>query len=238
MVNTRIVMIGDYNAGKTSHQADKLVAEQTDHFENSTVWWDWIETSDLAEDIYDQLSIYQGIWCVPGSPYENMEGVLSAIRFARESRIPFLGTCGGFQHAVIEYARNVLGIDNADHAESNPEADDPLIELLECSLVDKTASISLTPRTKLAHIMQREKIEETYHCRYGINRKYENLFSMEDMLIAGTDAAGEIRAIELSDHPFFICTLFQIERSALKAERHPLIDAFLHAAVVKGRRES
>src|SRR5204862_344720 len=83
----------------------------------------------------ERLSPFDAIWCVPNSPYASMEGALCAIRFARESGRPFLGTCGGFQHTIIEYARNVLGFHEADHAESNPAAALPLISRLACFLL-------------------------------------------------------------------------------------------------------
>jgi len=65
---------------------------------------------------------FDGFWCVPASPYRDIDGALRAIRFAREQRRPFLGTCGGFQHAVLEYARNVLGWADAEHGELAPNA--------------------------------------------------------------------------------------------------------------------
>jgi CTP synthase (UTP-ammonia lyase) len=226
----KIAMIGDYNDAKTSHKADKLVTALQWDSEDKKIIWDWIETPDLSQVIPEQLSPYQGIWCVPGSPYKNMEGVLSAIKFARESGTPFLGTCGGFQHAVIEYARNVLHLDNAAHTEYNPNAEVPVIDLLECSLVEKTDSIHIQKGSKLFSIMKKNSIAETYHCRYGINKSFEKIFETSDLNVSGRDASGEIRAIELKTHRFFICTLFQIERSALKGERHPLIEAFIRAA--------
>jgi len=81
-----------------------------------------------------------------------MDGALSAIRLAREVGISFLGTCGGFQHALIEYARNVAGIEDAEHAESSPSAERLVIEPLACSLVDMEGEIRPLPDTRLAEI--------------------------------------------------------------------------------------
>ncbi len=83
---------------------------------------------------------------MPASPYASADGAFAAIRFARENARPFLGTCGGFQHAVIEYARNVIGITDADHAETNPGADMPLIAPLACSLVEVSQTLTLAPQ--------------------------------------------------------------------------------------------
>jgi CTP synthase len=83
------------------------------------VKYDWLATPSIASG--EALAEYDAIWVVPGSPYRHPEGAFTAIRYARENSIPFLGTCGGFQHAVIEYARNVLGWQDAGHAETDSE---------------------------------------------------------------------------------------------------------------------
>ena len=104
------------------------------------------------------LAAFDGVWCVPASPYANTEGALNAIRVAREHRIPFLGTCGGFQHAVIEYARNVLGWTAADHAEVNPQAALALIAPLSCSLVEKTGEIRLAAESLIGRSTARRPL--------------------------------------------------------------------------------
>ncbi len=158
-----------------------------------------------------------------------MDGALSAIRFAREQGIPFLGTCGGCQHAIIEYARNVLGLVEADHAETNPSAALPLIAPLACSLVEVQDTIHLKPGSRIAIIYGRSEIVEAYHCNYGLNPHYQSLLEQGGMLITGVDVSGEARVIEIAQHPFFVATLFQPERSAFTGEAHPLITAYLQA---------
>jgi CTP synthase len=159
----RIVQIGDFNELKTSHRDAKITTSLKKNIDGAGIIWDWIETNDLKSNIEEQLSVYDGIWCVTGSPYNNMEGVISAIKFARESGTPYLGKCAGFQHAVIEYARNVVGIREADHLESNPDAKIPLINLLDCSMVEKSETINIQNGTILHEILQKDTIEETYH---------------------------------------------------------------------------
>src|SRR5262249_4000297 len=129
----------------------------------------WLATPLLEHDIEQSLIAYDALWCVPASPYASMEGALSAIRFARERGIPFLGTCGGSQHAIIEHARNVLGLAGADHAETNPSALVPLIAPLSCSLVEVQDTIYLKPGSRIAAIYGRTEIVEGYHCSYGLN---------------------------------------------------------------------
>src|ERR1017187_3715784 len=111
-----IALVGDQNPNVKAHVAiPKALALAADSI-RSTVKETWINTTVLDHDPESHLRGFHGIWCVPGSPYASMEGALHAIRFARERKVPFLGTCGGSQHAVIEFARNVLGLSAADHA--------------------------------------------------------------------------------------------------------------------------
>ena len=82
---------------------------------------EWVHTSTITR-VDAQFAGFEGIWCVPASPYANTMGALATIRYARERGLPFLGTCGGFQHALLEYARNVFGMPEAEHAETDPGA--------------------------------------------------------------------------------------------------------------------
>ena len=173
------------------------------------------------------------MWCVPGSPYESEAGAIEAIRFARVSGIPFLGTCGGCQHAILEYARNVLGLQDAAHAESNPTAVLPLIAPLACALVETSAPILLEPGTRIREIYREGRIEEGYHCSFGLNSALEHLLDGSELRITGRDPGGEARALELAGHPFFLLTQFQPERRALAGSVPPVVDAFLKAALMR-----
>jgi CTP synthase (UTP-ammonia lyase) len=230
MPRVSIALVGDYNPAVTAHQAIPRALEMASQAAGASVSWEWVGTGDIGADPAALLSGHDAIWCVPASPYASMSGALGAIRFARESGRPFLGTCGGSQHALLEYARNVLGLQGADHAESNPDASLPLISALSCALMEKAASIRLVEGSRLRRICGAPEIEETYHCSYGLNPALEHLLAGTDLRISGRDDAGEVRAIELDRHPFFFGTLFQPERSALHGRRHPLIDAFVSAA--------
>ncbi|HET7537445.1 MAG TPA: hypothetical protein VFJ90_13380, partial [Candidatus Didemnitutus sp.] len=114
----RLALVGDRDPQKTAHVALPRALELARHQLGVRLDWDWI-ASDRVFDPAKTLDGFAGIWVVPGSPYQSMDGALAAIRYAREERIPFLGTCGGFQHALIEFARNAAGIRDADHAETN-----------------------------------------------------------------------------------------------------------------------
>ncbi|MFF3000748.1 hypothetical protein ACFVTC_40365 [Streptomyces sp. NPDC057950] len=195
---------------------------------------EWMASDTVGEAIVD----YDGIWVVPGSPYADQAKVLHAIRAARTCGIPYLGTCGGFQHALIEYTRNVLGIVDAEDVQYDANATTPLIVPLACSLVGETAPLYLSPGSRLASVYPgRESVVETYHCKYGLNPTYVDAVLASSLHISGWDSEKAPRAIELPDHPFFIGTLFQPELSSSPADVHPLIEAFL-AAVTRRSQHS
>jgi len=226
----RIGLIGDYHPDVTAHVAIPQAIALASRELTCSAETEWLPTRSLEHDTKQRLSGYDALWCVPASPYESMEGALRAIRFAREHAVPFLGTCGGSQHALIEYARHVLGLTEADHAESNPEAELPLIAPLACSLVEASATIFLKRDSRIAAIYGIVEIVEQYHCSFGLNPKYVSLFEQGNMHFTGHDIDGEVRVFELAGHPFFFGTLFQPERSALTGRVHPLIKAYLQAA--------
>ena len=117
------------------------------------------------------LEGFDGIWVVPGSPYRDPEKVVAAIGTAREHEIPFLGTCGGFQHAILHLARDLAGIEDAHHAEYGLTETDVIVQL-ECSLVGHEGPITYAPDTLMARIAGVERSLERYHCAYGISPSY------------------------------------------------------------------
>lgn len=240
MPKTRIALIGDYSSSVLAHRAIPPALELAAKALRVDVDPIWIHTSLLAAgNELDALRSYQGIWCVPASPYANMEGALSAIFLARTEAIPFLGTCGGFQHALIEYFRNVAGAANAEHAEVRPQAENPLISKLSCSLVEVTGTIHLLPGSLSRQLYGTDRSQEGYHCNYGLNPAFaESLRHRSDIQVEGTDDAGEVRIIRLPRHPFFFATLFQPERSALKGQLHPLVREFVSASATRHKNQS
>jgi CTP synthase (UTP-ammonia lyase) len=223
-------MVGDFDPAVTAHRAIPEALRLSAQRLRVEIRPEWVHTTAVGAAA-EALRGHAAIWCVPASPYASTDGALAAIRFARESSRPFLGTCGGFQHAVLEYARNVLGYSAAGHAETAPEVAMPVITRLTCSLVEKSGGVRLAEGSRLRAIYGTPEATEEYHCNYGFNPAYERLLSDPDGLrVAARDSAGEVRAVELAQHPFFIATLFQPERSSLRGVDHPLIDAFVEAA--------
>jgi CTP synthase (UTP-ammonia lyase) len=143
-----IGLIGDENSGVRAHKAIPLALGMAATACRIEVNHQWLNTADLSQNLASRLESCDGFWCVPGSPYKDMIAALSVIKFARENQRPFLGTCGGFQHTLIEYARNILGLADADHMESNASTQFPLIAPLTCSLVGASQVIRLEPGSR------------------------------------------------------------------------------------------
>lgn len=224
----RIALVGDYSESVVAHRAIPIALKLAVEALKADVSWEWLHSRTLQAP-EPQLDAFAGVWCVPGSPYENTQGVLDAIRFARLAKRPFLGTCGGFQHAVIEYAQSVWGIDAVHHAELDPNATNPVIAPLVCALREVRGGLHFEPGSRLRKIYDRDSANEEYHCGYGFNEAYLEKLQSGPLKIAARDDEGSVRAVELDGHPFFIGTLFQPERAALRDQTPPLVKAFVAA---------
>lgn len=223
----QIGLIGDYNPAVIAHQAIPRALALAGQAAGISIHHEWIPTDEIED--YVRVSPFDGLWCVPATPYRRMEGALQAIRFAREENRPFLGTCGGFQHAIIEYARNVLNWADADHAETAPLSTRAVIAPLSCSLVEKSDTIRFCEGSILATAYGLPEAIESYHCNYGLNPLFLSAIMSKSLVLSAEDNAGEVRAVELKGHRFFVATLFQPERAALAGKVPPIVAAFLKA---------
>ena len=147
-----------------------------------------IESVWLPTDQQHDFSQFQGLLCSPGSPYHSMDGALAGLRYARENRVRFLGTCGGFRHLVIEYARNIMGFSEAAHAETDPGASCLFITPLSCSLVGKTMEVAIKPGSGAAHAYRAVRSKERFYCNFGLNPQYQRELERARLQITGTDA--------------------------------------------------
>lgn len=223
-------IVGDYKTDFRPHTATQGgIIHAADHLgcETEIVW---LPTDTLVDNFEMMLHLFDGLWCAPGSPYRSMDGALNAIRFARENDWPFIGTCGGFQHVVIEYARNVLQFKDATHAEYDPYASTLFVSALSCSLVGQTMQVRLREKSRAATLYQTPTTEEEYYCNFGLNPAYQPLFEQGELRIAGTDQDGEVRILEVPGHRFFVATLFVPQLTSTPERPHPLIVAWLRAA--------
>jgi len=223
----RIGLVGDRNPSIPAHQAIPMALQLAANALAIDITHEWVPTEEITQ--ISRVTSYDALWCVPGSPYRSMAGALLAIEFAREHLRPFLGTCGGFQHAAIEYARNVLGWADADHEETAPDGARMVIEPLACSLLETPGVVRFSPGSRIAAAYGLAQAAEVYHCRYGLSPELQAALASGPMRITAQDEDDEVRAIELDEHPFFVATLFQPERAALRGSLPPLVSAFARA---------
>lgn len=223
----RVALVGDRSANVGAHARIPRLIDAL--LKRDSIGLDpyWIATPDAVDC---DLAGFDAIWVVPGSPYESAAGAIRAVRTAREHGIPFLGTCGGFQHALVEYARNVCGLAKVENAETTPDAEEYLIVPLECSLMGHEEAVMIVPGTLAAKISGPGRRAERYHCSYGLNQDYLETLTDAGLRFSGFDDSGHARIMELPGHPFFMGTLFQPELQGDGTQPHPIIRAFAVAA--------
>jgi CTP synthase (UTP-ammonia lyase) len=227
-VTARIALVGDRSPNVASHTRVPLLLDALAERDRLVLDAYWIPSEDAGAE--GAVSGFDAVWVLPGSPYRSEAGVLSAIRTARVEGIPFLGTCGGFQHALLEYARNVCGLANAAHAETDPDAEDLLIEPLACSLVGHEGVVVVEPGSLAQTVIGSERTVERYFCAYGPTRHLDTLRA-HGLRFSGHDEDGHVRIAELPGHPFFLASLFQPELSGDSSRPHPMVRALARAAV-------
>ena len=223
---TRIGIIGDFNERNPTHVATNSSIAQAAEVVGREIEVVWLPTDETHD--FRKLS---ALFCSPGSPYKSLEGALRGIQHARENDVPFIGTCGGFQHLVLEFARNVMGIEDAAHAESDPYASRLFITPLSCSLVGKMMEVCVRPGSKAAAIYQSTRSTEAYYCNFGLNPEYRESLEQAGLTITGVDQDGEARIAEIGSHRFFMGTLFVPQARMTGEQPHPLIMAFCRAAL-------
>jgi CTP synthase (UTP-ammonia lyase) len=228
--SVRIGVIGDYRPDFYPHQATDAAIGHAAAQLRLRAEVEWLPTTRLECEADAQLRRFDALWCAPGSPYQSMSGALGGIRFAREQGWPFIGTCGGFQHVVLEYARNVLGFADAAHAETDPDASTLFVSALACSLLGKAMRVHLEPSSRVFRLYGRAVVEEQYYCQFGLNPRYQATIHDGGLRVVGLDDDGEARIVELPEHPFFVATLFVPPLTSTPERPHPLILAYLQAA--------
>jgi CTP synthase (UTP-ammonia lyase) len=216
-----VVLLGDRDTEFVTHRAlDALIAQLP-----SPVSARWVASDAVGAE--RQAADADGLWLVPGG-YADVDVVYRAVTHARTTDQPFLGTCAGFQHVIVEYARNVAGLSGADHRGADPGSTTAVIDRLACSLVGKERKVVPVAGTRFAEICGPDPFVGFHYCSFGLAPAYEEALVSAGLVIgAHADDAG-VEAVELPGHRFFLATLFQPQMGALSgAELHPLIAAFL-----------
>lgn len=246
----RIGILGDFNADFRSHHATTDALQHAANRLGMAVESQWLPTPSLAAENGEKLlESFDGLWAAPGSPYKSFDGMLKGIQFARIRDWPFLGTCGGFQYAFIEFARNVLNIADAESAENNSGSKNIIIYPVACPVPDRKAgahklsgaipNIRLRPGSYLQSFYGKDKetVTEEFICNFEVNPEFEWAAMEAGFPVVARGSAGEIRAIESPTHRFFLATLFQPQLSSTPKKPHPIVLAFLQAAADWGRKK-
>jgi CTP synthase (UTP-ammonia lyase) len=226
MTNIQVGIIGDYDETFPPHlQTDAALRHSAEDLEIK------VSSGWLPTDQQHDYELFDALWCAPGSPYKSLDGALQGVRFARENGKPLLGTCGGFQHVVLEYGRNVMGLKDAAHAEYDPYASQLFVVPLSCSLKGQSLPIEILPESRAADAYGCLSAEETYYCNFGLNPAYRESLEDAGLVTSGWDLQHETRIVEIPSHPFYIATLFVPQSRSTHAMPHPLISAFMTVAV-------
>jgi CTP synthase (UTP-ammonia lyase) len=237
----RIGILGDFSLQNRSHHATNDALKHAASKIGIAVDPHWIPTpAVLHSGAEKNLESCDGIWAAAGSPYQSFDGMLKGIEFARRRDWPFLGTCGGFQYAIIECARNVLGLKDADTAENKSASKNIVIYPVACAVPNQAPGtpklsglipkIRLRPGSYLHSYYGQDVVAEEFFCNYEVNPEYEWAAIEAGFPVVARGEKGEIRAIESPLHRFFVATLFQPQLTSKAGKPHPLVIAFLQAA--------
>jgi CTP synthase len=238
----KIALVGKYVELQDSYLS---IAEATQHAgvaNDTKVEIDWIHSEDLeqrgAEEI---LKRYKGIIVAPGFGHRGIEGKIKAAKFARENNIPFFGICLGMQCAVIEFARNVLNIKDANSSEVHPTTPNAVIDIMEeqKNITDKGGTMRLGAYNckikKGSHAFKayhKIKVAERHRHRYEFNNRFLADFEKAGMQATGINPESElVEIVELQNHKWFVGIQFHPEYSSTVLKPHPLFIAFIAAAL-------
>jgi CTP synthase (UTP-ammonia lyase) len=227
MPDLRVALLGDRRGHRSHRELDALrpmLAEELG-----------VDASWVATDSGADLTSYDGVWLVPGSPYADDAAVLRALTAVREGGVPFLGTCGGMQYAVVEFARSVLGEADASHAESDGEAPGNVVAALACSLDGEERLVTPVPGSRFAEWVH-EPFVGMHFCSYAPTPEVVSRLEGAGVVVGATadDAGAEV--LEFPDHTFYVTSMFQPHVGALAgAPIHPLVRAFVASVAARSR---
>jgi CTP synthase (UTP-ammonia lyase) len=221
MTAATIAIVGERVPGFPPHDATDAAIAHAARALGVDVRARWVATDE-------PLPAADAIWCAPGSPYRSLDGALAALRHGRERGIPTLGTCGGCQHMLLEFGRNVLGLADAQHAEYDPYASRLFVTPLTCAVAGRTMHVTLDPSSRVYG--GATDVREQYYCNFGLNPEYRDQLDAAGLRITGVDADGDARVFELDDHPFYVATLFVPQMRSEPGRPHPVVSALVSAA--------
>jgi CTP synthase len=244
-----IGIVGKYVEYEDSYKSVKEALVHGALSQNLKLRVTWLEAEGLeADDYVSQLKDFDGILVPGGFGKRGIEGMLNAIRYARESGTPYFGICLGMQTATIEFARNVARLHDANSSEFDPATPHRVIyKLRELTGVEEMGGTMrlgawtclLEPESKAAEAYGRTEISERHRHRYEFNREYEPLLTGAGLRITGTTPDSTyVEIVELPEHPFFLGCQFHPEFKSKPLEPHPLFRAFVTASYANRTKQS
>src|SRR5205085_2670659 len=244
-----IGIVGKYVEYEDSYKSLKEALVHGALAHNLKLQVNWIEAEGLEQEEASrdaQLEEYDGILVPGGFGKRGIEGMLQAIRYAREKKVPYFGICLGMQTACIEYARNVCGLADANSSEFDPATPHRVIyKLRELRGVEELGgtmrlgawACKLEPESQAHHAYGALEISERHRHRYEFNREYEALLTGAGLRLTGATPDGTyVEIVEVPDHPFFLGCQFHPEFKSKPLEPHPLFRAFIAASYADGQR--
>lgn len=226
-----IAIIGEFDKSLPAHATKLDAVKHSAKYIGAEVEATWLPSMEADDGVCDE---FDGVWLAAGRAYENFHAVNSVIKEARERSIPLLGTCRGFQQMVLEFARNVLEISNAEHEERDETAPNLFLTKLPVSLA-RRRSISITEGTPLEPIYSRKHAPEVFFGNYGVNPSVEGRLTKGGFISMASDSEGNYRAGGIARHPFFKGSLFVPQLRSTKDSPHPLVTAFLKSVIIQAR---
>jgi CTP synthase (UTP-ammonia lyase) len=224
----RIAIIGDYDSNRLRQTATTAGLDHAAKKIGVKLEAVWLPTTQIGIKTEELLSDFDAYFGAPGAVV-SLEGTLRGIKFARESNKPYLGTCAGFQYAVLEFARNAMGIEKATSAEFDPNSSQLVLSELSCQIAGKKMRVRIMPDTLAYKLYGTREVTEEHYCHYGINSQFTSTLQQEGMKISATDEVDEPRIIELSSKGFYLATLFVPQTSSTPTNPHPLLVGYLKA---------
>ncbi len=215
-----IALVGDDHGHPSHQELGALISRLSRELGVTARWVPTVSGEDPGG--------FDGIWLVPGSPYDDDRAAYAAITVARTRGIPFLGTCGGMQYAVIEFLRHVVG-EHASHAESDGEADDNAVARMTCSLYGERRVVTPVPGSRFATWVLAPFVGMHY-CDFAPTAAAVATLVEHGVVVGATAPDAPAEVLEFPAHPFFVASLFQPHIGASRGEPiHPLIEAFTRA---------
>ena len=216
-----LVVVGDRDERYETHRAiDRVLGSLPPDLAGA-----WHATDALDPG---QVAGADLVWMAPGTPYRNRDTAFDVLRRAREGGRPLLATCGGFQHLLLEYARNVVGIEDAETEEEHPDAESLVVTRLSCSLVGQNRPVTAVPGTRAAAICGTAPFDGFHYCSFGLDDALVGPLERAGLVVAGHAPDAGVEIVELPGHPFYVGTMFQPQMSpAANGREHPLLEAFL-----------